>query len=193
MNIEETIEQRKNHEKQNEDEMYDKAMLDRARLENYLYLKKRKKLHLRNLKNKQTIEGQRAFDDPYNKMASEVQESRRKSKSMEKKPKSIEKKNISEGLKHDVEKVSSHILGSLGEPDLTTGKETLTDEEQKYRPIREAEMIKNLLKESRKYRDSGRTKKKKRKKRKKPQTARGRRRRRPPTPRRRRRRASRKK
>ena len=87
MSIEETIEKRINHEKQNEEKMYDKAMLDRARLENYLYLKKRKKLHLRNLKNKQTIEGQRAFDDPNNKMASEVKESLRKSKSMEKKPK----------------------------------------------------------------------------------------------------------
>ena len=200
MSIEETIEQRKNHEKQNENEMYDKAVFDRARLDNDLYLKKREMLKLRNLSNKQTTEGQtEIFNTPYNKMAREVQESRRKSKSMEKKPKSMEKKNISEGLKHGVEEVSSHILGSLGEPDLTTGKEpltgqeTLTNKEQNYRPLLNPQIRKNLLKESRKYRDNGGTKKKKRKKRKKPQTARGRRRRRTPTPRRRRRRASRKK
>ena len=81
MSIEETIEQRKNHEEQNEDKMYDKAIFDRARLDNELYLKKREMLKIRNLRNKQTIEGQtEIFNNPYNKMASEVQESRRKPK-----------------------------------------------------------------------------------------------------------------
>ena len=137
-------------------------------------------------RNEETIENQRKKiqENPFFKMASQVDKSRRTTP-----------------YDSDVEEVSSHILGTLGGPDLT---EPLTGEKQNFTGIRHDETRKELLhkyREYRKYRDSGRTKKKKRKKRKKPQTPRGRRRRRPPTPRNRRpptprrrlRRASRKK